>query len=177
VVIDEVGLNVDLTPRYARAPRGQRAVASIPRNTPVNTTLIGSCRLDGMGPCLMLSGGVDRLAFEAYLDQVLGPSLRPGQIVLLDNLSAHTSACVAALVEARGGTVRYLPPYSPDLSPIELAFAKFKELVRRAAARTREGLEQAVAEAWTQITAEDLRGFFRHCGYRLVPDWDQLLCS
>ena len=131
VVIDEVGLNVDLTPRYARAPRGQRAVASIPRNMPVNTTLIGSYRLSGMDPCLLLSGGVDSLAFGAYLDQVLGPELRPGQIVLLDNLSAHTSACVAELVEARGGTVRYLPTYSPDLSPIELAFAKFKELVRR----------------------------------------------
>ena len=177
VVIDAVGLNVDLTPGYARAPHGQRAVESLPRNTPVNTTLIGSCRLDGMGPCLLLSGGVDSLAFEAYLDQVLGPSLRPGQIVLLDNLSAHTSACVADLVEARGGTVRYLPTYSPDLSPIELAFAKVKALVRRAAARTREALEQAVAEAWTQITRADLRGLFRHCGYRLVTDWDQLLCS
>lgn len=177
VVIDEVGLNLDLTPRFSRAPRGQRAIETVPRNTPVNTTLIGSCSLGGMGPCLLLSGGVDTVAFEAYLDQVLGPSLRPGQIVLLDNLSAHTSACVAELVAKRGGTVWYLPPYSPDLSPIELAFAKFKALVRRAAARTREALEQAVADAWTRVTPADLSGFFRHCGYRLVTDWDQLLCS
>jgi transposase len=167
VVVEEVGLNLDLTPGYARAPRGQRIVASIPHSTPVNTALIGSCRLSGMRPCLLLSG-VDSLAFEAYLDYIPGPELLPRQIVLLDNLSVHTSSCVVELVEARGGTVCFLPTYSPDLSPIELAFAKFKELGRRAAARTREALEQAVAEAWAQITAEDLRGFFHHCGYRLV---------
>jgi len=125
---------------------------------------------------MVLTGGVDTPAFEAYLDQVLGPSLRQGQIVLLDNLSVHTSARVAELVAARGCSVWYLPTYSPDLSPIELAFAKFKDLVRRAAARTREALEQAVADAWTQVTRDDLRGFFRHCGYRLVTDLAQLLC-
>ena len=176
VVIDEIGLNLDMAPRYSRAPRGQRAIDSVPRNTPVNTTLIGSCSLAGMGPSMVLTGGVDTPAFEAYLDQVLGPSLRQGQIVLLDNLSVHTSARVAELVAARGCSVWYLPTYSPDLSPIELAFAKFKDLVRRAAARTREALEQAVADAWTQVTRDDLRGFFRHCGYRLVTDLAQLLC-
>jgi transposase len=177
VVIDEIGLNLDLTPQYSRAPRGQRAVARVVRNTPVNTTLIGSCSLAGMGPSLLLPGGVDTLAFEAYLEHVLWPSLRPGQIVLLDNLSVHTSARVAVIVAARGCTVWYLPPYSPDLSPIELAFAKFKNRVRRAVARTREALEQAVADAWTKVTADDLRGFFAHCGYRLITDLDQLLCS
>jgi len=177
VVIDEIGLNLDLTPRYGRSPRGQRACAKIPRNTPRNTTLIGSCSLAGIGPGLLLSGGVDGATFEAYLDEVLGPSLRAGQIVLLDNLSAHIGAGVAEAVAKRGCQVWYLPTYSPDLSPIELAFAKFKDLVRRAAARTREALEQAVADAWAQITAADLRGFFRHCGYRLVTDLDQLLCS
>jgi transposase len=177
VVIDEIGLNVDLTPRYGRAPRGQRAYASVPRNTPRNTTLIGSCSLAGMGPGLLLSGGVDGATFEAYLDEVLGPSLQAGQIVLMDNLSAHIGEGVAEAVAKRGCQVWYLPTYSPDLSPIELAFAKFKELVRHAAARTREALEQAVADAWAQVTAEDLRGFFRHCGYRLVTDLDQLLCS
>jgi transposase len=177
VVIDEIGLNVDLTPRYGRSPRGQRAYASVPRNTPRNTTLIGSCSLAGMGPGLLLSGGVDSATVEAYLDEVLGPSLRAGQIVLMDNLSAHIGAGVAEVVAKRGCQVWYLPTYSPDLSPIELAFAKFKELVRKAAARTREALEQAVADAWAQITAEDLRSFFRHCGYRLVTDLDQLFCS
>ena len=177
IVIDETGLNVDLTPRYSRAPRGVRAVETVPRNTPVNTTLIGSCSVAGMGPSMMLTGGVDSAAFEAYLDQVLGPHLREGQIVLLDNLSVHSGARVAEVVAARGCRVWYLPTYSPDLSPIELAFAKFKDLVRRAGARTREALEQAVADAWSQVTPEDLRSFFRHCGYRLVTDLDQLLCS
>jgi transposase len=177
VVIDEIGLNVDLTPRYGRSPRGERAYDSVPRNTPRNTTLIGSCSLEGMGPGLLLSGGVDSATIEAYLSEVLGPCLRAGQIVLMDNLSAHIGAGVAEVVAKRGCQVWYLPTYSPDLSPIELAFAKFKELVRTAAARTREALEQAVADAWAQITTEDLRGFFRHCGYRLVTDLDQLLCS
>jgi transposase len=177
VVIDEIGLNLDLTPRYGRAPQGQRACARVPRNTPRNTTLIGSCSLAGMGPGLLLSGGVDTATFEAYLEEVLSPSLHEGQIVLLDNLSVHTSECVEEALAKRGCRVWYLPTYSPDLSPIELAFAKFKELVRRAAARTREALEQAVADAWAQVTPEDLRGFFRHCGYRLVTDLDQLLCS
>lgn len=177
VVIDEIGLNVDLTPRYGRSPRGQRALTKLPRTTPPNTTLIGSCSLAGMGPGLLLSGGVDGATFEAYLDEVLGPSLREGQIVVMDNLRAHISAGVAEAAAKRGCQVWYLPTYSPDRSPIELAFAKFKELVRTAAARTREALEQAVADAWAQVTAEDLRGFFRHCGYRLVTDLDQLLCS
>jgi transposase len=177
VVIDEIGLNVDLTPRYGRSPRGQRALTKLPRTTPPNTTLIGSCALAGMGPGLLLSGGVDGATFEAYLDEVLGPALREGQIVVMDNLRAHISAGVAEAAAKRGCQVWYLPTYSPDLSPIELAFAKFKELVRKAAARTREALEQAVADAWAQVTAEDLRGFFRHCGYRLVTDLDQLLCS
>jgi transposase len=177
IVIDEIGLNLDMTPRSSRAPRGQRAVTSIPRNTPINTTLIGSCSLAGMGPSLLLPGGLDTPSFKTYLEQVLGPSLRPGQIILLDNLSVHTSAEVAEIVAAHGCSVWYLPTYSPDLSPIELAFAKFKDRVRRAGARTREALEQAVAEAWKGVTAADLRSFFRHCGYRLVPDLAQLLCS
>jgi hypothetical protein len=107
VVIDEIGLNLDLTPRYGRAPHGQRAVETLPRNTPINTTLIGWCSLAGMGPPLLLTGGVDTLADEAYLEQVLGPSLHPGQIVLLDNLSVHTSARVTEIVAARGCSVWY----------------------------------------------------------------------
>jgi hypothetical protein len=109
IVVDEIGLNLDLTPHYSRAPRGQRAVETVPRNTPLNTTLIGPCSLAGMGPSMMLTGAVDSAAFEAYLDQVLGPTLREGQIVLLSNLSVHTSARVAELVAARGCTVWYLP--------------------------------------------------------------------
>lgn len=177
VVVDETGLNLDLTSRYSRAPLGQRAIEKVPRNTPVNTTLIGSCSLSGMGPSMLVTGGVDTATFLVYLERVLAPSLRPGQIVLVDNLSAHSSARVAEIVAEKGCTVWYLPSYSPDLSPIELAFAKFKELVRRAKARTREALEQAVADAWIQVSVADLRAFFAHCGYRLFTDLAQLLCS
>lgn len=177
VVIDEIGLNLDLTPRYSRAPQGERAIETLPRNTPVNTTLIGSCSVDGMGPSMLLVGSVDTLAFEAYIEHFLGPSLRPGQIVLLDNLSTHRSARIGEIVANRGCTLWYLPTYSPDLSPIELAFALFKEVVRRAKARTREALEQAVADAWTKVSPAQLRSFFAHCGYRLPIDLDQLLCS
>jgi transposase len=177
VVIDEFGSNLDMTPRYARAPTGERALASAPRNTPRNTTTIASLTAAGMGPALMLEGGVDRATFEAYIEQVLAPSLRQGQIVLLDNLSAHKSARVEELVVARGCRLLYLPTYSPDFSPIELAIAKIKHHLRRAAARTREALQLAISQALASITAADAMAFFRHCGYRLPLDWDQLFCS
>lgn len=176
VIIDEVGLNLDMTPRYGRAPRGQRAHASVPRNTPSNTSVIASCSLRGMGPSMMVVGGVDTPAFETYLTQVLGPSLRPGQIVVLDNLSVHTGQQIATILAQYGCTRWHLPTYSPDYSPIELAFAKAKQQIRRAAARTRDALEQAVADAWAAITPTDMGGFFAHCGYRLITDLNQLQC-
>jgi transposase len=177
VVIDEFGSNVDMTPRYARAPAGERAVAPIARTTPANTTTIASLTTKGMGPALSVSGGVDRLTFEAYLEQVLGPSLREGQIVILDNLSAHKGGRIEALVAARGCRLLYLPTYSPDFSPIELAFAKVKPILRRIGARTREALQAAIGQALQAITTADAIAFFRHCGYRFPLDWDQCFCS
>lgn len=177
VVIDEFGSNLDMTPRYARAPEGERAVASLPRNTPPNTTTICSLTAQGMGPSLMTVGGVTSPLFEAYIEHILGPTLRPGQIILLDNLSAHKSARLRQLVEARGCRLWYLPSYSPDFSPIELAFAKVKEELRRAGARTREALEAAVAQALEHISSEDARAFFAHCGFRFRPDLAQWFCS
>ena len=165
VVVDECGSNLNLTPRYARAPRGQRAIGIIPRNTPPNTTLIASLTLSGMGPALLLDGATDRLAFEVYVEQVLAPSLTPGQIVVLDNLSAHKGNRVRTLIEDRGCTLWFLPAYSPDFSPIEEAFSKIKTLLRRAAARTRAALDAAIADALEQITPADARGFFTDCGY------------
>ena len=165
VIVDEVGSNIDLTRRYARAPAGERAVGSIPRNTPTNLTLIASMQLSGMGPSMLLSGGTDTAAFEAYIAEVLAPSLRPGQIVIVDNLSAHTAPRIADVLAKRGCMLWFLPPYSPDLSPIELAFAKIKSILRSIGARTREALEQAIAEALAQISAADAASFFRHCGY------------
>ena len=177
VVIDEVGSNLNLSSTHAWAPVGERAVTALPRNTPLNTTTIASLSAEGIGPSLIVSGAVDRLVFESYLEQVLAPTLRAGQLVLLDNLSAHTSAQAQAIVAARGCRLLYLPPYSPDYSPIELAFAKIKALLRQAAARTREALEQAIADALRQISAADARAFFEHCGYRFPPDLDQWFCT
>ncbi len=168
VIVDECGSNVNLTPIYARAPRGARAYGRVPRNTAANTPLIASMSTAGMGETLVLAGATDAAAFVAYVEQVLGPTLTPGKIVVLDNLSAHKDRRVRAAIEARGCALWYLPAYSPDLSPIEEAFAKLKNVLRRAAARTREALVDAIAIALTEITAADARGFFQHCGYHIT---------
>lgn len=177
VVIDEFGSNLDMTPTHAWAPIGERALAVAPRNTPINTTTIASLTEQGMGPALIVKGGVDKLTFNTYLEHVLAPTLRAGQIVVLDNLSAHKSARAEEIIAACGCRLVYLPPYSPDYSPIELAFAQVKADLRRAAARTREALEAAIATALAQIKAADARAFFQHCGYRFLPDLDQWFCS
>ena len=169
VVVDEGGSNINLTPRYARAPRGERATGRVPRNTDKNTTLIAAMTTAGMGPAMTLEGATDTAAFEIYVEQFLVPALAPAQVVVIDNLSAHKSARVRALIEAQGCEVWFLPAYSPDLSPIEEAFSKLKSLLRRAEARTQETLQAAIAHALDCITAQDARGFFTHCGYgRLV---------
>lgn len=165
VVIDESGSNLNLTPRYARAPRGKRAVDATPRNTPVNTTLIAALTTDGLGPAMLLDGATDTAAFLAYCQHVLVPTLSPGQIVVLDNLSAHKDRRVFDLIAAAGCSLWYLPSYSPDLSPIELAFSKLKAGIRCAKARTRDALDEAIATALPTVTPADASGFFRHCGY------------
>ncbi|MDP9314900.1 MAG: IS630 family transposase [Chloroflexota bacterium] len=165
VVVDECGSTINLTPLYARAPRGLRAYGQVPRNTENNTTLIASLTTTGMGPALLLEGATDTAAFEVYVERVLAPELRPGQVVVIDNLSAHKSERVRPLIEARGCELWFLPAYAPDLSPIEEAFSKLKALVRRAEARTREALYDAIATALEQITASDAHGYFRHGGY------------
>ena len=165
VFIDECGSTIALTPLYARAPRGQRAYGSAPRNWGKNTTLIAGLTLSGIQAPFILEGAIDTLAFETYVEHVLAPSLRPGQVVVLDNLSVHKGEWVRQAIEARGCQVLFLPAYSPDLTPIEEAFSKLKAWLRRLGARTREALEQAIAEALTQITVQDAHGWFWHCGY------------
>jgi transposase len=169
VIVDESGYNLNLTARYARAPRGERAYAKVPRNLPTNTTVIAALTSTGMGPTMLLPGATDHHVVEAYVKQVLGPTLRAGQVVVLDNLSAHKRADLEPLLAGYGCQVWFLPPYSPDLSPIELAFAKIKQAVRRTAARTSEALEAAIARALTLITASDAQGFFAHCGFLTDP--------
>ncbi len=165
VVVDETGSNIGLTPLYAWAPKGKRAYGSIPRNYGKNTTLLASLSLSGMGASMLLEGATDAVAFETYIDQVLAPSLQTGQIVVMDNLSAHTGPKVRQAIAAKGCHLLFLPAYSPDLSPIEEAFSKIKAFLRRVGARTREDLYEALAQALDLITAHDALGWFAHCGY------------
>lgn len=167
--MDETGSHIAMTPVYAYAPRGQRAVGKVPRNYGETMTLMASLSMHGMGEALMLDGAADGAAFEVYVEQLLAPSLQPGQIVIMDNLSIHLGPRVREAIEARGCRLLFLPAYSPDLSPIEEAFSKLKALLRRAGARTREALQEAIAQALTLITAQDARGWFTHCGYPPTP--------
>lgn len=167
VFVDEMGSNTSLAALYAWSRRGERARCSVPRNRGKNTTLLASMTSEGMGPCLAVVGSTTAAVFEAYVDQALAPVLRPGQVVILDNLGAHKGERVRELIEERGCELLFLPPYSPDLNPIEEAFSKVKGLLRRAGARTREALiVEAMGRALDAVTAKDAQGFFKHCGYR-----------
>ena len=168
VFVDEMGTNTSLSALRAWSRRGQRAFCSLPRNRGPNTTLLSSMTVEGMGPSLAVEGATDREVFEAYVEKMLAPSLRSGQVVVMDNLSAHKGERVRALLEERGAELLYLPPYSADLNPIEEAFAKIKNLLRKVEARTREALVEAMGQALSAVSARDARGFFEHCGYCVV---------
>ena len=168
VFVDEMGTNVSLSPLYAWSRRGKRAFGRAPRNWGKNVTLLASITRRGVGPCLAVEGSTTREVFEAYLERALAPNLRPGQVVVMDNLSAHKGGRVREIVEGAGCELLYLPPYSPDLNPIEEAFSKVKGLMRRAEARTRGSLIEAMGRALDAVSARDARGFFAHCGYREV---------
>ncbi len=170
VFVDETSTHTALTRRRARAPRGTRALGCVPRNHGPNVTLLAALTPDGIGPAVTLPGAVDGAAFAAYAERVLAPSLRPGQIVVLDNLSAHKSERARQAVAAVGARLLFLPAYSPDFNPIELAFAKVKERLRAAAERTPEGLVAATAAAIDAVSTTDARGFYAHCGFQLPAD-------
>ncbi len=129
--------------------------------------MLASMGAEGMGPCLAVEGSTTKAVFEAYVERVLAPSLSPGQVVVMDNLAAHKGDRVRELIEERGCELLFLPPYSPDFSPIEEAFSKVKGRLRKASARTREALVEAIGRALDAVTARDARGFFAHCGYPL----------
>jgi transposase len=167
VFVDEMGSNTSLFSLYAWAPRGERARCSVPRNRSKNTTLLASMTTEGMGPCLAVVGTTTRVVFETFVERLLAPALSPGQVVVMDNLGAHKGEMVRRLIRERGCELLYLPPYSPDLNPIEEAFSKVKGLLRRTGARTREALIEAMGRTLDAVTAEDARGFFEHCGYGL----------
>ena len=165
VIVDETGTQINMTPLYAYAPKGVRAVGKVPRNYGANLTLIASLSLEGMGEAMLLDSSADGAAFEIYVEQILAPSLRPGQIVILDNLSIHLGPRVKQAIEERSCQLLFLPAYSPDFSPIEGAFSKLKTILRRVGARTRETLQDGIIQALPRITAQDALGWFLHCGY------------
>ena len=170
VFVDESSTNIAFTPRYARAPKGERAHGRAPRNWGKNVTLISSITLSGMGPSMSIEGSSDTESFGLYMRNVLAPQLKGGQIVVMDNLSVHRSKWVRELIEGRGCQLWLLPSYSPDLNPIEEAFSKVKSLLRRAGARTLGALFEATGGAIRSVGREDARGFFGHCGYTTSQD-------
>ena len=152
--------------RYARAPKGERAYdGSVPRNRGKNTTLLASMSSSGMGGVMAVEGATTKVLIEAYVEGVLAPTLWAGQVVVLDNLGAHKGERVRELIESRGCSLLFVPPYSPDFSPIEEAFSKVKALLKKTAARSREALIEAIGRALGEVTARDAAGWFAHCGY------------
>jgi len=166
VFVDEMGSNTSLSPLYGWSRVGERLRAQAPRNWGKSVTLLSSMTLSGMGPSVAVEGAMTRAVFEAYVEQALAPSLRPGRVVVMDNLSAHKGGRVREIIEGRGCELLYLPPYSPDMNPIEEAFSKVKGILRKAQARTRETLIEAMGPALASVRPSDVRGFFGHSGYR-----------
>jgi transposase len=168
VFVDEMGTNTSLSPVYGWAKKGERARCAVPRNRGKNTTVLASMSMEGMGPSLAVEGATTARVFETYLERVLAPTLRRGRVVVMDNLSAHKVERVREIIEGRGCELLYLPSYSPDLNPIEEAFSKIKGLLRKAQARSREALLEAIGAAISTVSDRDARGFFEHCGYRAM---------
>ena len=165
VFLDETATPTTLTPLWARAPRGERAVGRVPRGRRTHVSWLAALTPGGIGPSVLVEGAVDRDAFDAFVVQLLVPGLRPGQVVVLDNLAVHKSAAARAAIEAAGCRLVFLPTYSPDFNPIELAFAKAKAALRRAGARSVDAVVAAVGSALADVTAADARAFYRHAGF------------
>jgi len=165
VWIDETGSHLGMTRRHSRAPRGQRAYGTAPGSRGKNRTLIASLTLAGFGPGLLLDEAIDYETFEGYVIHRLAPTLKPDQIVVADNLTVHHSERARAAIEARGAQLWHLPPYSPDLNPIEEAFSKVKAFLRTAEPRTLEAHSTAIWDALKTITPQDAAGWFAHAGY------------
>jgi transposase len=156
-----------MTRRYGRAPKGERVVGAVPQNYGANVTMLAALGSHGVQAVMMIEGATDAEVFRVYVAQVLRPTLRPGDIVIMDNLRAHKAAGIREAIEQTGARLLLLPPYSPDLSPIERCWAKLKTDLRKAEARTREALDPAITKALRTITATDAHGWFAHAGYAL----------
>ena len=170
IFVDETAVNTAMTRRYGRAPRGERAYDSAPRNYGAHTSVIGAMGLRGLVATLAVEGAVDAEVFNVYAKQVLGPRLRRGDVVVLDNLTAHRASRIEEVAEARGAQVLWLAPYSPDFNPIEQCWSKIKTFLRGVKARTAGALDEALAQAIGLVTKSDIRGWFKHCGYSLAHE-------
>lgn len=165
VFLDESGVHTTLARRCGRSPQGQRLVDAAPAGQWQSHTLLAAVRLEGVIAPMVLDGPVNGASFAGYIETSLVPELEPGDMVIMDNLPAHKSVRVTQAIEGAGCTLVYLPPYSPDLNPIENLWSKVKASLRKAAARTFAGLVDAVAEALRAVTPDDCDGYFDHCGY------------
>ena len=165
--VDETGLHLAFAWRYGRAPGGQRVGQGVPLRVGTPVTLVGALTVNGLEAVMSLDGALNAASFAVYLEQVLGPTLVPGDVVVLDNLPVHKMAGMAQLVEARGARLLFLPPYSPDFAPIEQAWSKLKTALRTAMAHSRDALERALGQAVTWITSQDAQNWFDHCGYHV----------
>jgi len=165
VFVDESGAKTNMTRLYGRAMAGQRAIDNTPCGHWCTTTMISSVRLDGSTACMVVDGATNKDVFEAYVEQILLPSLKADDIVVLDNLAAHKNQRVRELIKSVGGELWYLPAYSPDLNPIEKMWSKIKSILRTLKARTEEALIKAIAKSLEMVTASDAKGWFESCGY------------
>ena len=166
--LDECGVTTDLLRRYGRSPRGTRLHDHTPCSHWETQTVIAALRVDGVRAPAVFDGPIDAVSFRAYVEQVLVPTLRPGDVVVLDNLAVHKQPAVRTALEAVGARLRFLPPYSPDFNPIEQTFAKLKAFLRAARPRTFDQVLALVAEALELFTPDECRNYIRHCGYRLA---------
>ena len=168
IFLDESGAKTNLTRRCGRALKGQRVHAAVPHGHWNTTTLIGAMRLDGSTACMTIEGAADTEVFQAYVRGVLGPTLRPGDVVIMDNLSLHKSEPTLSLIAQSGAQILFLPAYSPDLNPIEKMWSKVKSRLRTAEARTQEALLEAIASALQSVTRQDAMNWFASCGYSII---------
>jgi transposase len=169
VFIDETWAKTNMARTHGRCPKGERLRMGFPHGHWKTTTFVGALTMRGMIAPFVLPGAINRDAFEAYVEKVLVPELRPGDIVVMDNLSSHKGPRTRALIEAAGASLLFLPPYSPDFNPIENAFAKLKALLRKAAERTVDGLWAAIGRIADAFSPAECANYFSACGYD--PDW------
>jgi transposase len=165
--VDESGVNLAMTRLYGRAPVGERVIGSMPQNYGQNVTMLGTLGIQGLHAVMTVDGATDSDVFRTYVKKVLGPTQTPGDIVVMDNLQAPKAVGVQQAIARRGARLLYLPPYSPDLSPIEPCWSKLKTALRKAKARTRAALDAAIAEAMGTVSPTHAWGWFKNCGYTL----------